>query len=139
MKMTLKLLVIGILTLVISIALFMVNLTISDRQSYRDDAVKSIETSYAGPQTIIGPILVRPYTQTVPTIHTTDKGAPQRIDEVSHLNATYFPRTLDTRGQLNPSQRRHGLYNVTVYEFAGHIDTSFDVTPPHLPDHATIV
>jgi inner membrane protein len=136
--MTLKLLVIGIITIVMSIALFMVNLTISDRQTYRDQAVASIESSYAGPQTITGPILIRPYTQILTTSHTNDKGVTQPVVETSHLNATYFPRDLNIHGNLVPSQRRHGLYNITVYEFTGHINTSFDITSPHLPDHATI-
>jgi inner membrane protein involved in colicin E2 resistance len=50
LKLALKLLVIGVVTGVILIALAMVNGTITDRQKYRDDAVKSIESSYAGPQ-----------------------------------------------------------------------------------------
>jgi len=62
--LALKLLVIGVVAGVILIVLAMVNGAITDRQSYRDDAVKSIEASYAGPQTVIGPVLVRPYTQT---------------------------------------------------------------------------
>ena len=63
----LKMLVIGVVMGVILIALAMVNGTINERQQYRDDAVKSIEQSYAGPQTVIGPVLVRPYTQTTHT------------------------------------------------------------------------
>jgi inner membrane protein len=137
--LTLKFFIIGAITFVMCIALYMVNSTISDRQSYRDDAVKSIEASYAGPQTLIGPILIRPYTQTLTTLDPDDKGVKHPVEHVSQLNATYFPRSLDARGNLAPSQRRHGLYNVTVYEFAGHLDTAFDITPPHLPDHATIV
>jgi inner membrane protein len=137
--MPLKLLVIGIITLVMSIALYMVNGTISDRQSYRDDAVKSIEASYAGPQTLIGPVLIRPYTQTTVSLEPDEKGVKHPAEHVAQLTAIYFPHTLDVSGQLVPSQRRHGLYNVTVYEFAGHLNTAFDITPPRLPEHATVV
>jgi len=66
--LALKLFVIGVVTGVILIALWMVNGTINDRKKYRDDAVKSIEASYAGPQTVIGPVLIRPYTQTTVTM-----------------------------------------------------------------------
>jgi inner membrane protein len=139
LSMTLKFFVIGILTIVMSIALYMVNDTITDRQAYRDQAIKSIEDSYAGPQTLIGPILVRPYTQTLMTLDPDEKGVRHLAEHVTQLNATYFPRSLDARGNLAPSQRRHGLYNITVYEFSGHINASYDITPPHLPDHATLV
>jgi inner membrane protein involved in colicin E2 resistance len=54
---------ISALACVILIALYMVSCVIDDRQKYRDAAVQSIEGSYAGPQILIGPILVRPYTQ----------------------------------------------------------------------------
>jgi inner membrane protein len=130
MKLVLKLLVIGPVTVVILIALLMVNGVISDRQKYRDDAVKSIEASYAGPQTVIGPVLVRPYRQTIVTTDEDAKGEKKRVERVSSLTATWFPNVLDIRGKLTPTERRHGLYKVTVYEFAGHIKGSMEVAPP---------
>jgi len=129
-KSGLKLLVIGLITGVISIALVMVNSTISDRQQYRDDAVKSIESSYAGPQTLIGPVLVRPYTQTTVTIEDGPKDTKKRVEHVSTLTATSFPHLLDISGNMTPSQRRHGLYTVTVYELAAHLKGSLDIVPP---------
>jgi inner membrane protein len=138
-SIALKMLIIGAVTIVIGVALFLVNGTIAERQAYRDDAIRSIEGSYAGPQTVIGPILIRPYTQTSVTLDADEKGVKHPVEHTAQLNATYFPHTLDVHGTLVPSQRRHGLYSVTVYEFTGHIDTAFDLTPPHLPEHATVV
>jgi inner membrane protein len=129
-KLALKLLVIGVVTGVILIALAMVNGTITDRQKYRDDAVKSIEASYAGPQTVIGPVLVRPYTQTTVTMEDGEKGVKKRVEHVAALTATSFPHVLDVRGKLTPTERRHGLYTVTVYEFAGHLKGSVEIVPP---------
>ena len=126
----LKLLVIGVVMGVIMIALAMVNSTISERQQYRDDAVKSIEQSYAGPQTVIGPVLVRPYTQTTVTTEDGDNGTKKRVEHVSQLAATSFPHTLDVRGKVTPNERHHGLYNVTVYEFAGHLKGSVEIVQP---------
>jgi inner membrane protein len=130
-SLVLKLLVICLVTGVISIALAMVNSTISDRQQYRDDAVKSIEGSYAGPQTLIGPVLVRPYTQTTVTMNDDGKGAKHRVEHVAELTATSFPRLLDVRGRVTPSERRHGLYSVTVYEFAAQMKGTIEIVPPH--------
>lgn len=126
----LKLLVIGAVTGVILIALAMVNGTISDRRAFRDDAVKSIEGSYAGPQTLIGPVLVRPYTQTTETMEDGKKGTKKKVVHTAALIATSFPHALDVRGDLRPTQRRHGLYTVTVYEFAAHVKGSVEVVPP---------
>jgi inner membrane protein len=130
LRLAFKLLVIGVVTGVILIALAMVNGTITDRQKYRDDAVKSIEASYAGPQTVIGPVLVRPYTQTTVTIEDGEKGVKKRVEHVATLPATSFPHVLDVRGKLTPTERRHGLYTVTVYEFAGHLKGSVEIVPP---------
>src|ERR1700678_4237588 len=115
-RLALKLVVIGAVTGVISIALALVNSTISDRQSYRNDAVTSIESSYAGPQTLIGPVLVRPYTETTETMEEVEKGTKKSVQHVSSLAAISFPHVLDVRGKLTPNERRHGLYTVTVYE-----------------------
>jgi inner membrane protein len=130
LKLAFKLLVIGVVTGIILIALAMVNGTITDRQKYRDDAVKSIEASYAGPQTVIGPVLVRPYTQTTVTMEDGGKGAKRKVEHVAALTATSFPHVLDVRGKLTPMERRHGLYTVTVYEFAGHLKGSVEIVPP---------
>ena len=129
-KLAFKLLIVGVVTGVILIALAMVNNTIIDRQKYRDNAVKSIETSYAGPQTLIGPVLVRPYTETTVTMEDGEKGVKKRVEHVARLTATSFPHVLDVRGKLTPTQRRHGLYTVTVYEFAGHLKGSMEIVPP---------
>ena len=129
-SLALKLLVIGVVTGVILTALMMVNGIITDRQAYRDDAVKSIEASYAGPQTVIGPVLVRPYTQTTVTMEDGDKGTKKRVERIAELTATSFPHLLDVRGKLTPTERRHGLYTVTVYEFAGHLKGSMEIVQP---------
>jgi inner membrane protein len=109
----------------------MVGNTIGERQMYRDDAVKSIESSYAGPQTVIGPLLVRPYKETVETIEEGEKGAKKKVVRMSDLSAISFPHNLDVRGEMKPDERRHGLYKVTVYEFAGSLAGAFDVVDPH--------
>jgi len=129
-KLAFKLLVVGVVTGVILIALAMVNSAITDRQKYRDDAVKSIETSYAGPQTLIGPVLVRPYTETTVTMEDGEKGVKKRVEHVARLTATSFPHVLDVRGKLTPTERRHGLYTVTVYEFAGHLKGAVEIVQP---------
>ncbi len=128
----LKLLTIGALAVVILIALFMVDGVISDRQEYRNDAVKSISASYASEQRILGPLLVQPYSETTPEETLTDKGV-KKI-EMHTVDSTYtvFPRQLSIRGVVKPSIRRHGLYRVPVYEFSGTLSGHLDVPPAPL-------
>src|SRR5437868_5038616 len=129
-KLAFKLMVIGVVTGVILIALAMVNSTITDRQAYRDEAVKSIEASYAGPQTVIGPVLVRPYTETTVTMVDEGKGTKKPVEHVAQMFATSFPHVLDVSGKLSPTERRHGLYKVTVYELSGQLKGAVEVTEP---------
>jgi inner membrane protein len=128
--MAFKLGVIGIVTIVISVALIMINGTITDRQNFRNEAVQSIETSYAGPQSLIGPVLVRPYTETTYTMDDDGPGKKTRVQHDASLYALSFPRGLDLTGQLKPSDRRHGLYSVTVYELDAHLAGTIPITQP---------
>lgn len=132
-----KAVAISALACVILIALFMVSGVIDDRQKYRETAVHSIEASYAGPQVLIGPVLVRPYTQTVETTHLSDTGKKKTVVRKQELTATSFPRELDVRGAMLPSERRHGLYKVEVYEFQGELNGRLDVVDP--PTEGTVV
>jgi inner membrane protein len=132
-----KALTISALTCVILIALHMVSGVIDDRERYRNEAVHSIEASYAGPQMLIGPVLVRPYTQTVATTEIGDKGVKKTNVRKRELTATTFPRELDVRGAVIPSERRHGLYKIQVYEFQGELKGRLDVVDP--PVEGTVV
>ncbi len=132
-----KALVIASLACVILIALYMVNGVIDDRQKYRDAAVHSIEASYAGPQVLIGPLLVRPYTQIVETAESNGKAVKKMSVRKQELTSTSFPRELDVRGDMLPSERRHGLYKVAVYEFQGELEGHLDVVDP--PIEGTVV
>jgi inner membrane protein len=118
------------LSCVILIALFMVSSVVDDREKYRSAAVHSIEASYAGPQVLIGPVLVRSYTQTVETTEVSENGAKKTIARKQELTARTFPQVLDVHGAMLPSERRHGLYTVQVYEFQGELKGSLDVVDP---------
>jgi len=125
-----KALAISVLACVILIALRMVSGVIDDRQKYRDAAVHSIEASYAGPQVLVGPVLVRPYTQTVETTAVDDWGKKKTVVRKQELTATSFPRELNVHGAMLPSERRHGLYKVEVFEFQAELNGRLDVVDP---------
>jgi inner membrane protein len=122
--------VISALACIILIALYMVSGIVDDRQKYREAAVQSIEASYAGPQTVIGPVLIRPYTQTTETTETDDKGVRKTRVQKQELTTTSFPHDLNISGAMEPSERRHGLYRVEVYTLKGQLKGNFDVVDP---------
>jgi inner membrane protein len=124
--------VISVLASVILISLMLVGGVIDDRQKYRAAAVHSIEESYAGPQVLIGPVLVRPYTQTIETAETDEHGVKKKSVRKAELTTVNFPRELNTHGTMVPSERRHGLYRVEVYEFQGQLKGHFDVVSPQM-------
>jgi len=62
---TIKLVIIGILTLVLLIPLVMIQSLINERQTTRQNAIEEITSKWGGKQTIVGPCFVIPYTKTL--------------------------------------------------------------------------
>ena len=58
-----KLLIIGFLMALLFIPLSMIDVTIGERMRFREEAVQSIATDSVGSQTLLGPVLVIPYTE----------------------------------------------------------------------------
>jgi len=127
----LKLAAIGALSLVILIALFLVEVLIQNRQSYRTQATEAIASSYASEQRLVGPMLVQPYRQVISEDRVED-GVKRVVQRTIESAYTSFPTELTVKGEMKPSLRRHGLYNVPVYEFDGTITGHMDAPAPKL-------
>lgn len=129
--LSLKLAAIGALSVVILIALFLVDGLISDRQNYRRQATEEIASSYASEQSLVGPLLVQPYRQIL-SEETTQDGKKQVTQRTVESTYTMFPTQLNVKGEMKPSLRRHGLYQVPVYEFDGVMSGHLDPPAPRL-------
>ena len=136
-RLVLKAFAIAALTVVILVALFLISNIIDSRQSFRNDARTSIEQSYASSQTIVGPILIRPFTVISHSTRTDEKGAKQIIDHTRSGSSWSFPHELNVTGTLVPSERRHGLYKVPVYELDSHLTGTVNVADASLNDGET--
>jgi inner membrane protein len=113
-----KLLIIGLLMLLLSIALAMVRGAIVERSAYREAATAEVAAAHAGEQTITGPVLWLPYTETSTRVVKVDgdKGLSVREETVTEERVSIqFPKLLDTRSQLSTEQRLRGIFPVTVY------------------------
>ncbi|MGI4875520.1 MAG: cell envelope integrity protein CreD [Janthinobacterium lividum] len=123
-SVTLKLLSIGILILLLLIPSSMVESLITERASNRDSATEAISAQWGGPQLVLGPVLVLPYSAT----ETDEKGRTQDVTRYLSL----LPDTLSSTGTLAPERRHRGIYEAVVYRARLHVQGSFQA--PSLAD-----
>ena len=124
---------VGFLTLLLLIPLAMINGTIRERQAYRDLAVAAVAESYAGPQSLAGPVLLLPYVDEVPVHSTNADGEPVTRIEKRQDRLVWFPATLRMDGRLLPAVRKRGLHQVRVYELRSTMDARFRAIVPPTP------
>jgi inner membrane protein len=116
MRLFVKLAVVIFLALAILIPLAMVNGIIEERQQYRVEAVQSVARSHAGAQSLLGPVLVVPYVETVEIEEKTPQGTTQKVLTERNRTWTFFPATVALDATLKPDTRKLGLHEVRVYE-----------------------
>ncbi len=108
-----RIVIIAGVILMLWIALQMVLGIVRERSQYRDGAERSIWQSYAGPQTLSGPIIVVPYKE---VLAVADAVPPRNREESRRL--LVFPKTLQVQAQLTPGERYRGIHKAIVYETA---------------------
>ena len=126
----LKAIIVAVISVLLLVPLMMINGTISERQSYREQAVESVGRSYAGAQALVGPVLVVPYSE-IEQVTRKDRNDNDVItrERVQHYYY-FFPKTMAITGKLVPSERQLGLYKVRVYELQSRILADFDASIP---------
>ncbi|MDH5381927.1 MAG: cell envelope integrity protein CreD [Cyclobacteriaceae bacterium] len=102
-----KITVIVILSLLLLIPTAMVKDMIHERESYNNEVVQSVSNSWGGDQQIMGPFLTLPY-----IVQKEDKdGNPVYYSR--EINFT--PKELMISGDVNTTNRRISIYDVTLY------------------------
>lgn len=125
-----KSLVVAMLIVAILVPLDMIRGTIAERQSYRQQAVDSIEQSYAGAQTLAGPVVVVPYRVEIATTTNDNNGVPHPTILHEDRRWLFFPKTLRAEGVAKTNQLHRGIHNVLVYELDAKLHTHFDFALP---------
>lgn len=97
-----KLAMISIVGLMFLLASFWLNSTIGERKGLLHKAKEDIILAWAGPQTLIGPLLIVPYIDS------------QKKDITGHM--IFLPHQLDVKGEGIPEIRRRGIFDVSVYQ-----------------------
>lgn len=112
----------ALLALLILIPLQMVQSIVHERSAYRMDALQSIWSSYAGPQTVSGPMLVVPYTEVTRVRDETPAGGATKTSLRSETKRLLvFPKTLNVDGTLTTSVRYRGIHKALVYELTSRL------------------
>lgn len=105
-SVTLKGILIAIMSLLLLIPGAMLQELIRERQHTRDSAVKTIDAKWSYEQTVSGPVLVIPYSQ----IEEIDG---KRVIVENTFNIT--PETLNINAELFPEERHYGIYKTILY------------------------
>ena len=110
-ELTIKILTIGILSLLVLMPLEMIKKKISDRDIFRSQAAHSVAKSWTKEQTVLTPILVLPYTYiSNPSSDITQND--QRIEKYYILS----PDEVSVTGTVNTDTLMRGIYKIPVYE-----------------------
>lgn len=103
----LRLIIIGVLSLVLLIPAVMIQGLISEREQRRDEAVFEVSSKWGRPQIIAGPILTVPYKKLI----TDEKDKSVAVIEYVH----FLPEQLAIDAELFPELRYRSIYEVILY------------------------
>lgn len=128
-KLFMKVCIIAALMLLLCIPLLMIQSTVRERMAYRDDAARSIAQDSVGEQTVIGPVLVIPYTEETETrvVVGSDEQPRVKTSTARRLHLVY-PDELKVAGNVGTERRYRGIHQVLVYN--GQYDFSGAFTVP---------
>ncbi|MEB3293689.1 MAG: cell envelope integrity protein CreD [Synechococcales bacterium] len=103
----LRILIVGFLTLLLQIPMWMIQNLVIERQTVRQEAVSNITKQWGQSQTVIGPRLVIPYIKRMKI------GDTVRADV---HNAAFLPEELNISSQIESEVRYRGIFEVPVYK-----------------------
>ena len=137
-SVTVKLLMLLLLTLLLCVPLARIGWLVTERGATRQQAVQELATTYAGAQTLVGPVLVVPYVERWSEAqldeHGALKGRIARSRQATHL---VYPQKLEITGTVSPQERQRGIFSVLFYDLQGAWTGSF--APPDLSSIARAV
>ncbi|WP_373990130.1 cell envelope integrity protein CreD [Duganella sp. BuS-21] len=119
-KLLYKCLIIVALMLLIGLPLIMIDGTIDERMRFHQQAVESIANDSVREQTVIGPVLVLPYTEEIKD--------GDKLRTVTHRKLV-FPNALRIAGRINAERRYRGIHQVLMFKGGHSVAGDFSVPP----------
>lgn len=106
-----------LITMMLAIGLTRIGFLVDERTGRRDSVVAEIAASTARDQTLIGPVLVIPYTRIIKTLKPNSKDETKLIEVEQRLaeRAYLLPTELEVQANLNTEQIRRSLYYAVVF------------------------
>jgi len=129
-SLTLKAIIIIVLTLLMLIPNMMIQSLIGERKERSMEAIGRINEKWSQAQTVCGPILTIPYTTTGLD---KDKEVWTKQHEI-HIT----PENLNISAQLHPEERYYGIYKTILYKSEIQIDGQFAALNNLKIDNSTI-
>lgn len=117
-SVNLRLIIIGLLTLILMIPVGMIMGLIHERKSNRDRVAGEISQSWGEEQTIAGPFLNIPFREMVRN----ESGV--LTEEIRYIHL--LPTTLQISGKVLPERRYRSIYEIIVYSGEFHLEGYFD-------------
>lgn len=119
-QITLKVLIIGVITIVLLVPKFMILDLIGQRQHTAEESSKEVMQSWSLDQTVRGPVLAIPYTE---------RNIDSNGKELNEEKEFYLlPKKLEIEGQVFPEKRKRSIYETVVYESAIKMGGHFDIS-----------
>jgi len=105
----LRLAAIAVITLILMIPLAIIADLVNDRSVARDETLDNIGEEWSGKQTLLGPIVVVPFSSSEYVSGST--GMPLKTT----MHAFFLPNTLTVSGSIEPEIRYRGIYQTILY------------------------
>jgi inner membrane protein len=117
-----KFIVIGILSILLLIPVAMIRDLIRERQDRSNEAIMEVSQKWGLAQTITGPYLTIPVRETL---------IKDNKVEYIQKQLNLLPEHLEITGEVNPAEKKRGIFRVVVYEsfmeISGHFHTSAEI------------
>jgi len=123
---TLRLLIVGLLTAILLIPLSFVKSLIHERMNRQQEVVDEISKKWGKEVLLYGPILKVPYKSThKKEVYNPKTGIKQKELFNSIEYAYFFPNKLTIKSIINPQEKKRGIYKTAVYNSNISINGSF--------------
>ncbi|NDW11475.1 cell envelope integrity protein CreD [Bacteroides sp. 214] len=122
-SITVKLIVVCVLTLLLLIPTAMIESLISERKQRSEETVEKINNKWSRAQVLCAPVLSIPFT----TTHVDANGTVTHNNHLYHIT----PETLNVDATLFPEERHYGIYKTILYKSELTLNGAFDI--PELP------
>ena len=126
-SITARMFIIGILSLILLIPLFMVQDLIRERAERQENVVTEINDKWGDAVIMYGPVLRVPYRsfREKQITNSQKEIITERIEEIDYFY--FFPEKLKIRSNIDPEIKKRGIYKTAVYKSKTSIRGSFSI------------